>query len=147
MNKIIIKPFQNNFQQEARQLILQGMGEHWGWIDEQANPDVDDLESSFKNGYFITAWKDDQLVGTGGIKFESGGVYRIERMSVRADVRRNGIGTQILDNLIKWAEKVKAQTVVLETTSSWKEVIEFYLKYGFVIISEDSDNIHFELSL
>ena len=88
-----------------------------------------------------------QLVGTGGIKLEREGVYRVERMSVRKDVRRSGIGTQILDELIKWVRKAKAQKVVLETTFSWKSVIKFYLGYGFSVISEDADNTHFELLL
>lgn len=147
MNDIKIKPFKNDFQQEARKLILLGLGEHWRQINEQANPDIDDLESSFRDGFFLTAWKDNQLVGVGGIKLESEGVYRIQRMSIKKDIRRSGIGTQVLDGLIKWARKAKAQKIVLETTSAWKSAIKFYLEYGFSVISEDTDNTHFELLL
>ena len=147
MNFIELKPLEREFQVDARALILQGLEEHWGWIDEQANPDIDDLMLAFSNGYFLTAWKANLLVGTGGIKFERSGVLRIERMVVRKEFRRSGIGYQILDELVDFARRSTAEEVVLETTSSWKEAISSYNCYGFKIFAVDKDDTHFELLL
>ena len=41
-----IMPFSPVHQEEARRLILEGLGEHWGWIDEKINTDLEDIAAS-----------------------------------------------------------------------------------------------------
>jgi len=41
---MIIRPFRPADQAEVRALIQRGLGEHFGFIDEFANPDIDDKE-------------------------------------------------------------------------------------------------------
>ena len=147
MSGLTIKPFEKAFQAAARNLILQGMGEHWGWVDEQANPDIDDIDKSYRNGHFITVFLDNQLVGTGGVTQETQGVFRIQRMSVLNGVRRSGIGTQILDALVAWIRDAGGHLMVLETSSSWMEVIKFYENYGFTVAAQQAQETHFELRL
>ena len=42
-----ITPFTPTHQAEARNLILQGLGAHWGWIDEEINTDLEDISRSY----------------------------------------------------------------------------------------------------
>ena len=147
MNTLTIKPFEKAFQAAARNLILKGMGEHWGWIDKQANPDINDIDEAYRNGHFITVFLDDQLVGTGGVTRETQGVFRIQRMSVHNGARRSGIGTQILDVLVAWIRVAGGHLVVLETSSSWAEAVKFYENYGFTVAALDAQETHFELRL
>jgi GNAT superfamily N-acetyltransferase len=95
-----ITRFEKKHQSKVRALILQGLEEHWGCIDENLNEDLVDIESSYRDGLFILAWIDNQLVGTGALIPEEEGVMRVARMSVLKPYRRQGIGKKILDYFI-----------------------------------------------
>ncbi|GAG32960.1 unnamed protein product, partial [marine sediment metagenome] len=96
-----ITPFNPAYQNEARQLILDGLGEHWGWIDEHINADLQDITAAYAHGRFVLGWSDGTLVATGALIPEDGNSKRIVRMSVATPLRRHGFGTQILDHLVK----------------------------------------------
>ncbi|CAA9269377.1 MAG: hypothetical protein AVDCRST_MAG93-2561, partial [uncultured Chloroflexia bacterium] len=40
---LAIRPFTPADQKAARDLVLDGLGEHFGWIDTSRNPDLDDI--------------------------------------------------------------------------------------------------------
>jgi GNAT superfamily N-acetyltransferase len=131
-----ITPFTNTHQSEARSLILQGLGEHWGWIDEQINTDLVDIAVSYSSGHFILGFLDNILVATGALIPESETSLRIVRMSVDREYRRQGIATGILDHLIRLARSSGVRSLVLETNEPWVGVIRFYLEYGFQITAQ-----------
>lgn len=142
-----IKPFTKDYQTAARELILVGLEERWGWRDETANPDLDDIGDSWRHGQFVTLWLDESLVGTGGVSPEGEGTWRIARMSVKRELRGAGLGEAILDALIAYAATAGARRIVLETTSAWEDAVRFYRNCGFGIVGEDGENTHFELDL
>lgn len=121
-------------QREVRQLILDGLEEHWGSIDPSFNPDLDDMVSSYASGRTVVV-RDDHgsLIGTGTIVPRGDGRAEIVRMSVAATGRRSGIGRRIVDELVATADSWGVHAVVLETTTAWTEVIDFYLRCGFSI--------------
>ena len=41
--ELCIRSFEVGDQEQARWLILEGLGEHFGYIDETLNPDLDDI--------------------------------------------------------------------------------------------------------
>jgi len=43
----LIRPFRPADQEAARRLILQGLAEHFGAVDETLNPDIDDIMASY----------------------------------------------------------------------------------------------------
>jgi len=88
-----IIPFTPTHQAEARNLILQGIGAHWGWIDEEINTDLEDIATSYSSCRFILGFLDDVLVATGALIPESETSMRIVRMSVDREHRRRGIAT------------------------------------------------------
>ena len=67
MSGLRITHFEREYQSEARAVILQGLGERWGWIDEDINEDLIDITSSYRDGFFILAWIGHQLAGTGAL--------------------------------------------------------------------------------
>ena len=75
----------------------------------------------------------------------------IVRMSVTADMQRQGIGSKILERLCHEARRLGFQRIILETTSTWHEVIEFYKRFGFCIThyrdGEFGGDVHFALDL
>jgi len=146
-----IRPFQPNDQQAARDLILEGLGEHWGYINPGLNPDLDDIAENFREGLFLVACWEDQIIGTGGLIPREQTTGEIVRMSTAAGFRRLGVGTMILKALCDFARSRGFQQVVLETTTEWEEVIAFYLRFGFYIThqeeSEFGPNMYFSLDL
>src|SRR5215203_5667644 len=42
-----IRPFVPADQAQAREIILAGLGEHWGFIDDTLNPDLDDILAAY----------------------------------------------------------------------------------------------------
>ena len=67
MFEVSLRPFEASDQGAARRLILEGLGEHFGFIDESLNPDLDDVMKSYviPGHVFIVAHIGQDLVGTG----------------------------------------------------------------------------------
>jgi len=79
----------------------------------------------------LVACDRERIVGTGALVPKSHGVAEIVRMSVVGDRRRQGLGRLILKKPIQDAQSRGIRTLVLETTETWREVIQFYLAEGF----------------
>jgi len=131
----------------VRRLILTGLEEHWGWLDESLNPDLHDLLASYSNETFLTAWLGDRLVGAGALVKEAEGVGRIVRMSVEKDARRAGIGRALLNELRCRAVARGFTRLVLETTDTWQDARGFYEKHGFRLLECRDGDAHYALDL
>jgi len=143
--------FEATEQVEVRSLILDGLSGHWGRIDETLNRDLDDISASYGHGRTVVVRVGDKIVGTGTVVPRDERRAEITRMSVARDQRRNGVGRQIVTALVDTARSWGCSTVVLETTSSWREVVAFYLSCGFRIThteqSEFGEATWFEMQL
>ena len=146
-NDIVIRPFRLDDQAAAQRLIVTGLAEHFGFLDPTANPDLDDIASTYADGTFLLAWQGDELVGTGALIHEKQGLARIVRMSVAPHLRRQGIGTLILERLCEQARAAGYRQIVLETTATWDDVIAFYRRNGFRVIGSWDGDTHFVLDL
>jgi len=142
-----IKCFQEENQNAVKNLITLGLGEHWGYIDPTKNPDINDIKTAYKDGVFLVAWFGGEIVGTGALIRSCVQTAEIVRMSVAPDVRRKGIGYQILDSLVNTAVSDGYKKIILETTETWKSVINFYLAYGYRITHYKNGDVYFELDL
>ena len=45
-----VSDFQPGDQDAVRSLIVLGLGEHWGHVDESLNPDLVDIASTYRHG-------------------------------------------------------------------------------------------------
>jgi putative acetyltransferase len=144
---INILPFQSEYQAEVRKLILAGLAEHWGTLDPTKNPDLHDITRTYANGIFLVAWQNNQIIGTGALLPKSNDTAEIVRMSVIPSMRRKGIGKKILQKLCERAKFDGYKRLVLETTETWHEVIEFYKQFGFQITHYHDGDVYFALDL
>lgn len=142
-----IRPFQPADQAAVKKLILAGLVEHWGTLDTSKNPDLNDIASSYANGVFLVAWQQERIAGTGAFLPRAGGTAEVVRMSVAADMRRLGVGGTILGELLRQAKARGYNRIILETTETWSEVIEFYLSQGFQITHHLNGDVYFKLDL
>ena len=140
---MVIRPFRRSDEAAARRLILDGLRERWGELDEAKNPDLDDIANSYADGRFLVACLRDEVIGTGALILEAAGVGRIVRMSVARSRRREGVGTRMLEALLEEARAGGYRRVVLETTATWEDAIAFYRWHGFRRVAVRDGDAHF----
>ncbi len=144
---VIILPFQPENQADVKNLILAGLAEHWGTPDPTKNSDLDNIGVTYTNAIFLVAWQNSKIVGSGALVPKENGVAEIVRMSVAATMRRKGIGTKILQSLCEQAKLNGTKRLVLETTETWHEVIEFYNQFGFKVTHYLDGDVYFSLEI
>jgi N-acetylglutamate synthase-like GNAT family acetyltransferase len=127
---------------------LSGLADHFGFIDESRNPDLDNIEESYlaKGNDFYVAEQDGELVGTAGLLFEPGRA-RIVRMSVAQSHRRKGVATALLNRCIAAARESGVLEIVAFTEPHWPDAVGFYLSSGFKQFGKDDEDIHLKLTL
>lgn len=142
-----IRPFSHSDQEDAKSVILEGLGNHFGYIDETLNPDLDDIWQHYivKGDIFVVAECEGELVGTGGLIREIGGNGRLVRMSVRQLHQRKGIGQSIVCHLIEKAQEQGYRHLLVETNFDWNDAIGLYLSCGFQEYDRDEESIHLRL--
>ncbi len=145
--RLVVAPLRLEDQQAARALILAGMEEHWGRLDEHKNPDLDNIASVYADGAFFVAWQGGEIVGTGAFRPLNKEVVEIMRMSVKKELRRQRIGTEILKELCWEAYRQGYKKAILETTATWEEAIAFYKAFGFEVTHYMAVDIYFALDL
>jgi ribosomal protein S18 acetylase RimI-like enzyme len=139
---ISIAPLSPADQAEVKALVLNGLAEHFGFLDPSLNPDLDEIATHYAGAVFLVARSDDgSLLGCGALVPLDEHTGEIVRMSVAADARRLGIGSLVLDALCVEARKLRLNRLVLETTVDWTGVRRFYENYGFIFTHEE-DHCH-----
>ena len=134
-------------QDAARRLVLEGLREHFGFLDETRNPDLDDIASSYAGQVFLLAEEQGRIVGTGALVRVTKHVGQIGRMSVDRQHRRTGIGRMILARLLEHASASGYRWIVLETNQAWADANAFYRAGGFTEIGRGFGGVAFALDL
>jgi ribosomal protein S18 acetylase RimI-like enzyme len=132
MPPVHIRPFAPTDQTAARALILEGLREHWGWLDPSLNPDLDDIDTNYitPGHVFFVAKSGQALAGTGALKID-GDSGQIVRLSVRPQWRRRGVGRTLVIALLEAARARGLVRVWIETNDDWRDAIGLYQCCGF----------------
>jgi len=129
-SRLVVRPFRVEDQDAARALILAGLAEHFGCLDDGLNHDLRDIAASYSGATFLVAERDGDIVGTGCLVFDDGSA-RIVRMSTAKQARRTGVGTAVLQALIDAARAVGHESVSLTKHPACDDAISFYRANGF----------------
>jgi ribosomal protein S18 acetylase RimI-like enzyme len=145
---LVIRPFSRADQAAARGLILGGLAEHFGRLDETLNPDLDDIWTHYvaAGALFVLAEIDGVLVGTGALVAEGTG-GRLVRISVAPAQRRRGLGRALVDHLVRAARARGWPQVLVETNHDWYDAIALYQRYGFREYTRAAGEVHMALDL
>ena len=132
MPPVRIRPFAPADQRAARALILAGLCEHWGWLDPNLNPDLDDIAASYlaPGHVFFVAQSGQALTGTGAVIVD-GNVGQIVRVAVHPQWRRRGIARALIAALLEAARARDLDRVWMETNDDWHDAIGLYRRCGF----------------
>jgi ribosomal protein S18 acetylase RimI-like enzyme len=117
-------------QDAVRRLVLDGMAERWGVVDESLNTDLDDIDTHYGSDCVLIAVDGVTVVGT-GILLLRAKEGEIVRMSVHRNYRRRGIARQVLAELVDFATAHGVKRIVVETNAKWIEARNLYEAFGF----------------
>jgi GNAT superfamily N-acetyltransferase len=147
--ELCIRSFEVDDQEQARWLILEGLGEHFGYLDETLNPDLDDiLHTYLRVGHvFVVACMGRELVGTGALILHGEGISEMVRISTRKTYRRRGIGQAIVTYLVNVARQRGDRRIIVKTNASWHDAIHLYQRLGFVEYERTALGVGLELLL
>jgi GNAT superfamily N-acetyltransferase len=147
--ELCIRSFEVDDQEQACWLILEGLGEHFGYIDETLNPDLDDiLHNYLRAGHiFVVACMGRELVGTGALISRGEGISEMVRISTRKTYRRQGIGQAIVTSLVNVARQRGDWRIIVKTNASWHDAIHLYQRLGFVEYGRTALGVGLELLL
>jgi ribosomal protein S18 acetylase RimI-like enzyme len=146
---LTIRPFVPADQPAARRLILEGLAEHFGVVDESRNPDIDDIAAHYlgRGHLFLVSHDAEGLVGTAALVFESPAVGQLVRVSVAARCRRRGVAKALVMRLIDAGRAQQLVRLWMETNDDWEPAIRLYRSCGFKEYARRNGNIYMELDL
>ncbi len=103
-------------------------------------------------GCIILAKEDNQVMGCIALKPIGEGICEMKRLYVRPAARGNGLGQQLVEELIIFAKNAGYKTMKLDTITSLKEAIKLYRSQGFVeteayVYNPLPEVLYFELTL
>ena len=138
-----VRAFRASDQAAARTLIEDGLGEHFGFIDPDANADLIDIAATYAKprAAFFVAEVDGMIVGTTGVLVERGTV-RMVRVGVDRKHRRSGVASALLKKAIAFASAVGAREIVAHTQPEWPDATKFYESHGFTPYGRDEIDVH-----
>ena len=131
---LVIRAFAPSDQAAARRLILEGLAEHFGAVDETLNPDIEDIAANYVDcGYlFLVADDAESLIGTAALVFEEGVSAQVVRVSVASRWRRRGLARALVLRLIETGRGRSLARLWMETNDDWGPAIALYRACGFV---------------
>jgi GNAT superfamily N-acetyltransferase len=146
---LTIRPFTPADQAATRHLVLSGLGDHFGTIDETMNPDLDDIEEHYlRHGHhFIVAERNGNLIGAGALIEERPSIGRLVRMSVDRSQRGQGIGRKLVHHLLDEARLRGYRQVLIETNDDWSDAIGLYRSCGFTEFDHGHGEVHMSIDL
>jgi ribosomal protein S18 acetylase RimI-like enzyme len=144
---VSVRLFRARDQAAARVLVEDGLAEHFGFVDRNANPDLVDIAASYSApSAFFVAELAGSLVGTTGLIVEQS-EGRLVRVAVARSHRRCGIATALLKHAAGFAEQLGLVELVAHTEHNWQAALRFYGSNGFVQCGCDDIDVHLRRSV
>jgi ribosomal protein S18 acetylase RimI-like enzyme len=146
---LTFRSFRAEDQPVVRSLVLAGLGDHWGEIDETKNPDLDDIMSSYvdRGASVVVVEREEKIVAAGTLLEEETGIGRLVRMSVAKQERGLGIGRRLVGHLVEVARSRGLHRILVETTDDWQDAIGLYRACGFLTEGFRDGDVHMYLDL
>ena len=130
--KVSIVPFKDKYSKDFYNL-------NYDWLDEYFY--VEDYDEKVlgnckeeiidKGGYIFFALYKSDVVGTMALMPREEGVYELNKMAVRKDLRGNGIGNKLIEFIINYSKDKNYSSIILYSNTVLKNSIHLYNKFGF----------------
>lgn len=146
----VMRDFSEDDQDAVRTLVLEGLRERWGDVfDPTRNEGLDDIHATYvtRGAEVVVVESQGRVIATGTLTPDEGDTGRIVRVSVARDHRREGIGREVVAELIARARRRAMTEVRVSTDTPWLSAVALYRSCGFEEIGRDSTDTHFTIAL
>lgn len=93
-------------------------------------------------GMIFLAKVDDKIAGTISVLKHADGIFELAKFGVDPEFQSMGIGSQLFETALRFAEENQAKTIELYSHSDLEAALALYGKYGFE--SVDLDDSHYD---
>lgn len=135
MAAISYAPITKSTADSARKIILEVLEENFGTLRMEYLQDVINLPDSYQQPKLMLVGQDGQnIVSTGAIvpEPEHQNVWRIMRMCIAKEHRRQGLASSMLIQLEQHAMQFGAKKLILTTVADWKPARLLYEARGYI---------------
>jgi N-acetylglutamate synthase-like GNAT family acetyltransferase len=130
--KVEIVPFHDKYSNYFYELNYDWLNEYF-YVEEYDEIILKNCKQEIinKGGYIFFAIYNSEVVGTMALITREKGVYELNKMAVKKNLRGKGIGHQLLSFSIEFAKKKKYNSVILYSNKVLENSIHLYNKFGF----------------
>ena len=141
---VIYQTLTKELEEATKHLIIRGLESHWGKYDPKFNPDISDLYATYSSSNMLVGLYRGVVVSCFGWKELGRNTAELVRVSVSQDYQRTGVGSELLKEAEMYLHNLGYELLVLETTSSWVNVVKFYLKNGYLVTHSKGGDTYFQ---
>lgn len=132
MSTVHIIPYRSKFAQDFKDLNI-------AWLETYFYVEPYDLEVLnypekyiiSKGGHIFFTTSHQKVTGTVALMPMQQGVFELTKMAVHKEVRGQGIGQQLMQYCIKFAQEQQLHKLVLYSNTKLENAIYIYKKWGF----------------
>lgn len=145
---MIIKVFSPLLNSSVKKFVVSVLTSEGFAYDIEKDHDLNNISSNYleDGGIFYMAFTEGRIIGTCAVKKRSEGECEVKRLYVHKDLRRMGIGSELLGKALEFASE-HYNTATLKTATSQKQAIALYLKTGFSVQKEEKGVIYLTMDL
>lgn len=154
MTEII--PYSNQYKEQTIKFVLSILEDEFGYTGIE-RPDLYDISNIYQQDSKSNFWLAvlaKKVVGTIALKSYGEGRGLLKRMYVAKEIRSKGVGQQLMDTLLNFAQNSSYQIIYTSTVEEFKSARNFYKKNDFIEIEKppedlaaSGDNVFLELKL
>lgn len=128
-----ILPYSDKYKEKVIKLVFDILDSEFGHRSTTGRPDLYNISEVYQtpNGNFWVAVEGDEVVGTIALKDSGEKEGCLKRLYIRKNLRRQGLGSKLLDVLLKFAKEKGYKRIVLSTYEDMDSANNFYVKKGF----------------
>ena len=130
--KVEIVSYSNKYSKYFYELNYDWLNEFF-YVEEYDEKVLRNCKSEIidKGGYIFFALNNSQVVGTMALILKENGIYELNKMAVKKDLRGNGIGHQLIQYIIDYSIDKNFKSIILYSNTVLKNSIHLYKKFGF----------------
>jgi putative acetyltransferase len=115
--------------------------------DEDEHDFYNQFNSSNTVKHVIVIYENQVAIGCGAIKLYEENKWEIKRMYIEPSLRGQGLASQLLKELEKWANELGVKTLILETGKRQIEAVALYHKNAYLLMPNFGQYIGIENSV
>ena len=144
----MIKVFSPLLNSSVKKFVVSILASEGFAYDIEKDLDLDNISANYleDGGIFYLAFTEGRIIGTCAVKKRSEDKCEVKRLYVHKDLRRLGIGSELLGKALEFASE-HYNTAILKTDTSLGPAIDLYLKTGFSVQKEKKGTVYLKKEL